>query len=352
MQHDNELIAVSLASFAISNSTPLPDPLSYALTALSLTLLLCSGYLRAFRGTSWSLSERLVTLMTLRDKFPAGLMRALCSLGILLLFAHSATAQDSSVVTVDGRPVEVRLVGTGTPLLVLEGGVGADASAWNSVIVELAKHTRVLTYSRSGHGRSGVAQGDGSPTQAVRELHQLLNAIGNGSQIVIAGHSYGGILARLYASTYPEQVAGLVLVDATHESQFARWEALLPGLRVAELLETGLDRLPPPLRSDVQHMIAIQRVQRVEGMTPLVNMPLAVITALKPCAPDREPTCRDPRALQAWRQMHDEWFARSTSALRLVSHRTEHYVMTDQPDLVIRGVQFVIEQVRASAGRN
>jgi len=278
-------------------------------------------------------------------------MRALCSLGLLLLFAHPATAQDPSVVTVDGRPVEVLLLGSGTPLLVLEGGVGADARAWNSVIVELAKHTRILAYSRSGHGRSGAAPGDGSPAQAVRELHQLLNAIGNTSQIVIAAHSYGGILARLYASTYPEQVAGLVLVDATHESQFARWEALLPGLRVAELLETGLDRLPPALRSDVQHMIAIQRARLVEGMTPLADMPLAVITAMKPCAPDREPTCRDPRALEAWRQMHDEWAARSSNALRLISDRTEHYVMTDQPDLVIRGVQFVVEQVRARAGR-
>lgn len=279
-------------------------------------------------------------------------MRTLRSLGFLLLFAQSAVAQDPSVITVDGRQVEVLLMGTGAPLLVLEGGVGADARAWNSVIAELAKHTRVLAYSRSGHGRSGTAQGDGSPAQAVRELHQLLIAVGNTSQIVIAGHSYGGILARLYASTYPEQVAGLVLVDATHESQFARWEALLPGVRVADLLKTGLDRLPLALRSDVEHLITIQRAQRVDGMAPLANIPLAVITALKPCAPDREPTCRDPRAIQAWRQMHDEWSARSTNALRLVSDRTEHYVMTEQPDLVIRGVQFVIDQVRATSGRN
>jgi pimeloyl-ACP methyl ester carboxylesterase len=245
--------------------------------------------------------------------------------------------------------VEVQLLGSGTPLVVLEGGVGADAAAWNSVIAELAKITRVLAYSRSGHGRSSSAPGDGSPAQAVRELHKLLKAVGNTSPVVIVGHSYGGILARLYASAYPNEVAGMVLVDATHESQFARWETLFPNLRIADLLQTGLDRAPPALRSDVQHMLAIERAQQVEGMTPLTNMPLAVITALRPCAPDREPTCRDPRALRVWRELHDEWFARSSNALRLVSDRTEHYVMTDQPDLVTRGVQFVVDQVRAGA---
>jgi hypothetical protein len=138
-----------------------------------------------------------------------------------------------------------------------------------------------------------------------------------------------------------------VLIDGTHESQFHRWQELEPAFSIGDTLKALVSKMPPAARNLYDQLLDVQLTQRVDGMKPLADMPLAVITALKPCPPEREWTCRDPRALAVWRSLHDEWFARSTDALRLVSDRTTHYVMNDQPSLITVAVAFVVGEVRA-----
>jgi len=256
------------------------------------------------------------------------------------------SAQEPRLVRVAGRQVEVIALGAGSPTLVLESGGGENASQWKSILPELAKQTHVIAYSRAGFGKSDPA-GSVSPQASVRELHELLQALGERAPVVIAGHSWGGLLARLYASTYPTEVAGLVLIDGTHESQFHRWQDLEPAFSIVDTLRALTSKMPPTVRNMYDQLLEVQLAQRVDGMKPLADMPLAVITALKPCPPEREWTCRDPRALAVWRKLHDEWFARSTDALRLVSDRTTHYIMNDQPSLIAIAVEFVVREVRA-----
>lgn len=263
--------------------------------------------------------------------------------------AAKTSAQEPTLVSVAGRQVEVIQMGAGSPTLVLESGGGENASQWKSILPQLAKQTHVIAYSRAGFGKSdpNTAAGTASPQASVRELHQLLQALGERAPVVLAGHSWGGLLARLYASTYPTEVAGLVLIDGTHESQFHRWQQLEPAFSFADTIRAWTSTMPPTVRAMYDQLLEVQLAQRVDGMKPLADMPLAVITALKPCPPEREWTCRDPRALAVWRQLHDEWFARSTNALRLVSARTTHYVMNDQPSLITAAVEFAVGAVRA-----
>jgi pimeloyl-ACP methyl ester carboxylesterase len=149
-------------------------------------------------------------------------------------------------------------------------------------------------------------------------------------------------------STFPADVASLVLIDGSHEAQFSRWDALQRGPGIGDLVREVTRTLPAPMRAEYDQMLEVQAMQRVSGMKPLPDLPLAVITAMKPCPPEREWTCRDPQAMAVWRQNHDEWFARSTTALRIVSADSGHYVPIDQPGLIIDAVRFVLEQVRRS----
>jgi pimeloyl-ACP methyl ester carboxylesterase len=262
--------------------------------------------------------------------------------------AQPASAQPSpTLVSVAGRQVEVVQMGKGSPTLVLESGGGETVAQWNGILPELAKQTRVISYSRAGFGRSSASANPGSPQLSVAELHQLLQALGEKGPVVIAGHSWGGLLARLYASTFPEEVAGLVLIDGSHEAQFARWEAAKPGLKLADSIRARASQLPAFVREFLEQGLRVQAAQRVEGMKPLPDFPLAVITALKPCPLENQWECRDPKALAIWRQLHDEWTARSTSSLHIVSARTGHYVMYDQPQLIVDAVSFVLSQARA-----
>ena len=248
-----------------------------------------------------------------------------------------------------GRRVEIVRMGKGTPTLVLEGGAGDSAGQWNSIIADLAKLTRVVAYSRSGHGASSAATAPGSPHASVAELHALLRSLGEKAPVVLAGGSWGGLLARLYASTYPDEVAGLVLVDGSHEAQFVRWGALNPAFKIIDTVRAMAPRMTPATRADFAQMLAVMESGRVSGMKPLpAALPLAVITALKPCPPEREFTCRDPRALAIWRELHDEWFARSTNGIHIVSAQTGHEVINDRPQLILQAVKFVLDQARTS----
>jgi pimeloyl-ACP methyl ester carboxylesterase len=266
----------------------------------------------------------------------------------LAAIATHASAQQSTLVSVAGRHVEVVRMGEGSPTLVLESGGGESAAQWNRILPELAKQTRVISYSRAGFGKSGASTRPGSAQLSVSELHQLLQALGETGPVVIAGHSWGGLLARLYASTFPTEVIGLVLIDGTHEAQYARWEMLNPALKIADSIRARASKAPPSARDLLEQVLSVEAAQRVDGMQPLRDLPLAVITAMKPCPPEREWTCRDPRALALWRQLHAEWSAQSTSSLHMVSARTGHYVMNDQPTLIVDGVRFVLDHVRAT----
>jgi pimeloyl-ACP methyl ester carboxylesterase len=261
--------------------------------------------------------------------------------------SSAAMTQESSVVSVSGRRVEVVRMGKGSPTLVLESGAATDVSAWKGLLPELAKLSHVVAYSRAGLGKSEPGALPRSPQTIVRELHQLLQALGERGPIVLVGHSLGGLFARLYVSTFPTEVAGLVLVDGAHEAQFARLDTLHPGSRISDAIRTRLPTFPPDMRPDYELVLKIQDKGSVDGLQPLTDLPLAVITALKPCPPEREWTCREPKALALWRQLHDEWFARTTTGLRLVSTRTGHDVMDDQPALVVEAVRFVLDQVRS-----
>jgi pimeloyl-ACP methyl ester carboxylesterase len=113
------------------------------------------------------------------------------------------------------RRLRWRAGGTGSPTLVLAAGIGAGGCAWDLVFDRLAEFTAVVTYDRAGYGGSGP--GDASAEDAVLDLEAVLGAAGVTGPLVVVGHSWGGVLSRLYTARHPDRVAAVVLVDATHE---------------------------------------------------------------------------------------------------------------------------------------
>ena len=126
-----------------------------------------------------------------------------------------------------GREMYLECRGAGSPTVVLVAGLKASADDWSiagqsaaAVLPEVAKFTRVCAYDRPGTpvgekpSRSDPVEQPTTARDAVADLRALLSAAGEAGPYVLVGHSYGGLVVRLYASTYPEDVSGLVLVDA------------------------------------------------------------------------------------------------------------------------------------------
>jgi pimeloyl-ACP methyl ester carboxylesterase len=181
--------------------------------------------------------------------------------------AHAAGSEDCArlVDIGGGRKMYLKCRGTGSPTVVLVGGLRASAQDWSitnksapAMFPEVGKFTRVCAYDRPGTpvgekpSRSDPVPQPTTAKDAVAELHALLGAAGETGAYVLVGHSYGGLVVRLYASTYPKDVSGLALVDALSEGlrdaetpgQWAIQRKLIEGdVRESLALYPALERI-------------------------------------------------------------------------------------------------------------
>ena len=134
---------------------------------------------------------------------------------------HLAYIRPGELVAIDGaRRLNLVCMGMGAPTVILEAGAGDGSWAWRKVQPELAKSTRVCAYDRAGYGFSDPITRPADADNAVDDLSKLLSKAGLGDQIILVGHSVGGLYAELFAARHPDQVAGLVLVDPTGLEDF------------------------------------------------------------------------------------------------------------------------------------
>ena len=160
---------------------------------------------------------------------PAGLL----ALGAAYQSAAAANARRTlpppgQLVDLGGYRLHLNCTGRAAPgqsTVILEGGLGASALVWTLVQPGLAAHTRVCSYDRAGMGWSDASPQARTAAPLMAELHALLAQAGEAPPYVLVGHAYGGVLGRVFAARYPDEVAGLVLVDARHEDFFERMPA-------------------------------------------------------------------------------------------------------------------------------
>jgi pimeloyl-ACP methyl ester carboxylesterase len=284
----------------------------------------------------------------------------------------SATGGFAGLVDVGGRKIYLECHGSDGPTVILEAGYRASARYWTDdllhpdvprtmVMPGVAKFTRVCAYDRPGTYASvgtddRVSRSDPIPQprtapEVVADLHVLLQAAQITGPYVLAGHSLGGFFARLYASTYPDEVVGMVLVDAYSEflervMPPERWQALvrlnqgmgsdtvfpIPGYGAVETIKFGADN-------------AVMRA--AAAAHPLRPMPLAVLAHGKPFAL--------PADAQGFTAAELEGFIRAADAAKValvprarstVATASGHDIHQDQPELVIEAIRQVVAGVR------
>ena len=139
------------------------------------------------------------------------------------------------MVDVGGHRLHAHVVGefTSLPTVVLEAGMASMSSNWAWVRDALARDGRVVCYDRAGLGWSERGSAAMDAAASAEQLHLLLAAAGVGPPYVLAGHSYGGLVVRMFADRYPAEVVGVALVDASHPDQWIHVPASRGGRTVA-----------------------------------------------------------------------------------------------------------------------
>jgi pimeloyl-ACP methyl ester carboxylesterase len=120
------------------------------------------------------------------------------------------------LVDLNGHLMHILCMGSGSPTVVIDAGNGSFSVEWTPIQQEASQFTRVCTYDRSGYGWSEAGPRARDGMQVVSELHDLLQAAGESSPYLLVGHSLGGVHVRLFAAQYPDEVAGLILIDTAY----------------------------------------------------------------------------------------------------------------------------------------
>jgi pimeloyl-ACP methyl ester carboxylesterase len=335
--------------------------------------------------------------------------------GVVALFvaassgpAQNAVDASSPPMTAPGRLVDVggwrlHLNCTGNasssqPTVILEAGIGDFSVEWSLVQPGVSKFARVCSYDRAGDGWSDIGPQPRTMRQQVYELHTLLEKAGEKPPYVMVGHSYGGWLVRTFTSTYPTEVAGMVLVEAGADDPVRMLEDGVP--RHASDLVTGRQIPPPktsnPLReadipagaysqmqaaaarfgpranepprdklpADAQRMrtwaysqikhwtqgnnpfepeeLALLRAERAKSEHPYGEMPLVVLT--RGLSEDGGPDSRE--ALAEHRKEHEAVARLSRNGKLIVAEHSGHHVLIDEPQLVVTAIQSVVAASR------
>ena len=126
-------------------------------------------------------------------------------------------------VDVGGYSLHIYCTGEGGPSVVVDTGMGDFSTGWQGIQPEVSKSVRICTYDRAGYGWSDSSPNPRTAIQMANELHLLLNNAGIDPPYILVGQSLGGFTMRMFASQYPDEVLGMVLVDAGHEDQLERF---------------------------------------------------------------------------------------------------------------------------------
>ncbi len=306
-----------------------------------------------------------------------GWKRALARSGIalLLLLFVGATVQGvttalerrrlvrpGQMVESTGHQLHIVCTGQGRPAVILDAGALGTAAEWAWVQQEVARTTRVCSYDRSGLGYSEAGDAPYDPAHVPEELHAVLGRAGIDAPYVLAGHGLGGAFVQLYADRYPDDVAGLVLVDALVPDQLAQlrpevrdafrgfvrrmqampWLARVGMLRIHNPLAARAAGLPDPAGAEARMFLitpdhlarsatelrALDRtLARLGQVRTLGTKPVVVITPGQPTADQTRGDVNNARELQARRaqlSMRGERYALAGATSRtILTDRTQ-----------------------------
>lgn len=273
----------------------------------------------------------------------------------------AATPLPGRLIDVGGHRLHVWCTGTGVPSVILETGLSGSTADWGFVQPEVAKFTRVCSYDRAGRGYSDPGPSPRTARRIARELAVLLERSDIGRPFVLVGASSGGFSVRVFASEHSEHVAGLVLVDASHENQahqipqLARFVPFLASIGALRLWGVSFGPSPESLAPSVRKFARATSF-RAAGYRAAadeiihIRESAAEVRATRRALPIPVVIVTGTRGLDAtWRDLQRDQIGISRRGCQMMAEQSGHVVAIDQPEVVVDAIHAVVEAAR---GRN
>jgi pimeloyl-ACP methyl ester carboxylesterase len=246
----------------------------------------------------------------------------------------AATGNINASFDVGGHKLHLRCEGAGSPgspTVVYLHGLGGDGSDIKSINTPLASQARVCTYDRVNVGRSDRVTGRHSGADSVRDLHTLLDAAAVPGPYLLVGFSFGGLLAIMYAGTYPDQVMGLASLDGSLPTD-DQVDQLIPAAERAQVMAEQERN-----QESVDFYRTTDQAKALVAKVP--DVPVTYLAARPVELPPNWPVER-MRAFIAAKQVQ---FTTTVPNGRLVEVQSSHDIDLDQPELVIKEINRILE---------
>lgn len=228
-------------------------------------------------------------------------------------------------VPINDFKLYAKLIGekNGKPTVVMDAGYGDYSKGWISIVSDVSAFTEVLVYDRAGLGKSEKSSNPRTSREMVKELKELLTKLDIAPPYIFVGHSFGGVNARLYASEYPSEIAGLLLIDSTPEDYQERF---LPTMS-REFQEAYKNQFI----HEGNYKEFKESLKQLKDNQIKLNIPLIVLSAGNKHLYTKE-------SQELWNKMQKEILQISTQSEFIIVENSAHYIQNDAPSVVVEAI--------------
>ncbi|SMD41105.1 Pimeloyl-ACP methyl ester carboxylesterase [Bacillus sp. JKS001846] len=216
------------------------------------------------------------------------------------------------------------------PTVIMDAGYGDYSKAWKSIVSEISTLTEVLVYDRAGLGKSEKSPNPRTSIYMIKELKEVLIQLNIKPPYILVGHSFGGVNARMYTSEYPQEVAGILLVDSTPE---AYRERFLPTMS-----KEFQDAYNKQFVCEGTYEEFMESLKQLKDSRRKMNVPLIVISAGKKAHYSEE-------SQGLWNEMQKEILQISPNGEFIIAKNSAHYIQNDEPEVVVNAVKRLIDNI-------
>ncbi|MCH8845265.1 MAG: alpha/beta hydrolase [Proteobacteria bacterium] len=272
------------------------------------------------------------------------------------------------LIDVNGRKMHIYCIGNKSPTIILDSGTGGFSLEWKDIQHSLSQYVRVCAYDRAGYGWSDMGPLPRTTKRITHELHTLLQNAGIHGPYIMVGHSFGGFTAQYFARYFNHEIAGIVLIDSSHEEQVYR------------LPENGKDVVRRSLHQDRSNMVtrsvlhehfpkevaavAQQLMTRWTALLtwreemanyalssrelrdvhdrPILEIPIVVLTRGKRVWPN---TPYGDAMETVWKELQDELSSLNGNSTHIIAENSGHVIHLDEPELVVDAIHDVLDFV-------